>query len=117
MARAKTGSTPYDEPRAQVSLKVTPPASWGKIAGTVTGATCADETVPLEGAFVVLDGSEYDVTLVTGPEGGYARWMGVSNNRLTLLSSANGYPPEMRSARIVKGQTVVHDFELNEFCG
>ncbi|GAA4693544.1 S8 family serine peptidase [Promicromonospora umidemergens] len=111
------GSTPYDEPRAQVSLKVTPPASWGKIAGTVTGATCADETVPLEGAFVVVDGSEYDVTLVTGPEGGYARWMGVSNNRLTLLSSANGYPPEMRSARIIRGQTVVHDFELNEFCG
>ncbi|MEU4365562.1 S8 family serine peptidase [Promicromonospora sp. NPDC023987] len=111
------GSTPYDEPRVQVSLSVTPPANWGKIAGTVTGATCADETVPLEGAFVVIDGSEYDVTLVTGPEGEYARWMGVSNNRLTLLGSANGYPPEMKSARIIKGQTVVHDFELNEFCG
>ncbi|MFD2796572.1 S8 family serine peptidase [Promicromonospora vindobonensis] len=111
------GSTPYDEPRAQVSLSVTPPASWGKIAGTVTGATCDDETVPLEGAFVVIDGSEHDVTLVTGPEGGYARWMGVSNNRLTLLSSADGYPPESKNARIVKGRTVVHDFELNEFCG
>ncbi|WP_460889615.1 S8 family serine peptidase [Promicromonospora xylanilytica] len=110
------GGTPYDEPRAQVSLSVTPPANWGKIAGTVTGATCDDETVPLEGAFVVIDGSEYDVTLVTGADGGYARWMGVSNNRLTLLSSANGYPPETKSARIVKGRTVVHDFELNEFC-
>jgi hypothetical protein len=54
---------------------------------------------------------------VTGPDGGYARWMGVSNNRLTLLSSATGYPPESKSARIVKGQTVVHDFELNEYCG
>ncbi|MFC8800714.1 S8 family serine peptidase [Promicromonospora sp. NPDC057138] len=111
------GSTPYDEPEVQVSLKVTPPASWGKIAGTVTGATCDDETVPLEGAFVVIDGSEYDVTLVTGPDGGYARWMGVSNNRLMLLSSATGYPPEMKSARIIKGQTVVHNFELNEHCG
>jgi hypothetical protein len=110
------GGTPYDEPRVEVSLKVTPPASWGKIAGTVTGATCDDETVPLEGAFVVIDGSEYDVTLVTGPEGGYARWMGISNNRLTLLSSANGYPPESKNARIIKGQTVVHNFELNEFC-
>ena len=111
------GSTPYDEPRVKVSLKVTPPSSWGKIAGTVTGATCDDETVPLEGAFVVIDGSEYDVTLVTGPEGGYARWMGISNNRLALLSGANGYPPESKNARIVKGQTVVHNFELNEFCG
>lgn len=111
------GSTPYAEPRVQVSLSVTPPLSWGKIAGTVTGATCDGETVPLEGAFVVIDGSEYDVTLVTGPDGGYARWMGVSNNRLTLLSSATGYPPEMKSARIIKGRTVVHDFELNEFCG
>ena len=110
------GSTPYPEPRVQVSLSVTPPTSWGKIAGTVTGVTCDDETVPLEGAFVVIDGSEYDVTLVTGPEGGYARWMGVSNNRLTLLSSATGYPPEMKSARIIKGRTVVHNFELNEFC-
>ncbi|WP_158280919.1 S8 family serine peptidase [Promicromonospora sp. AC04] len=111
------GSTPYDEPKVQVSLKVTPPASWGKIAGTVTGATCDDETVPLEGAFVVIDGSEYDVTLVTGPDGGYARWMGVSNNRLSLLSSATGYPPESKNARIIKGQTVVHNFELNEYCG
>ncbi|MDR7381833.1 S8 family serine peptidase [Promicromonospora iranensis] len=110
------GGTPYDEPRVQVSLSVTPLASWGKITGTVTGATCDDETVPLEGAFVVIDGSEHDVTLVTGADGGYARWMGVSNNRLTLLSSATGYPPETKSARIIKGQTVVHDFELNEFC-
>ncbi|WP_369371687.1 S8 family serine peptidase [Promicromonospora sp. Populi] len=111
------GSTPYAEPRVDVSLTVTPPANWGKIAGTVTGATCEDETVPLEGAFVVIDGSEYDVTLVTGPDGGYARWMGISNNRLTLLSSATGYPPESKQARIIKGQTVVHNFELNEFCG
>ncbi|MFC7021572.1 S8 family serine peptidase [Promicromonospora thailandica] len=111
------GSTPYAEPRVQVSLSVTPPASWGKIAGTVTGATCDDETVPLEGAFVVIDGSEYDVTLVTGEDGGYARWMGVSNNRLSLLSSASGYPPESKNARIIKGQTVVHDFELDEYCG
>ncbi|MFD7023356.1 S8 family serine peptidase [Promicromonospora sukumoe] len=111
------GGTPYAEPRVEVSLSVTPPASWGKIAGTVTGVTCDDETVPLEGAFVVIDGSEYDVTLVTGPDGGYARWMGVSNNRLALLSSATGYPPESKQARIVKGQTVVHDFELNEYCG
>jgi subtilisin family serine protease len=116
-AVAANGGTPYAEPRVQVSLSVTPPTNWGKITGTVTGATCDDETVPLEGAFVVIDGSEYDVTLVTGPDGGYARWMGVSNNRLTLLSSANGYPPEMRSARIIKGKTVVHDFELNEHCG
>jgi hypothetical protein len=111
------GSTPYDEPRVQVSLRVTPPASWGKIAGTVTGVTCDDETVPLEGAFVVIDGSEHDVTLVTGPDGGYARWMGISNNRLSLLSSATGYPPESKNARIIKGQTVVHNFELNEHCG
>jgi hypothetical protein len=111
------GSTPYDEPRSQVSLKVTPPANWGKIAGTVTGVTCDDETVPLEGAFVVIDGSEYDVTLVTGPDGGYARWMGISNNRLALLSSATGYPPESKNARIIKGRTVVHNFELNEHCG
>ncbi|MFI6423633.1 S8 family serine peptidase [Promicromonospora sp. NPDC050880] len=111
------GGTPYGEPRVQVSLSVTPPPSWGKITGTVTGATCDGETVPLEGAFVVIDGSEYDVTLVTGPDGGYARWMGVSNNRLNLLSSATGYPPESKSARIIKGQTVVHDFELDEYCG
>src|SRR5690606_2207965 len=111
------GGTPYAEPRVDVSLTVTPPPGWGKIAGTVTGGSCDDETVPLEGAFVVIDGSEYDVTLVTGPDGGYARWMGVSNNRLSLLSSANGYPPESKNARIVKGQTVVHDFELDEYCG
>ncbi|MGI5190274.1 S8 family serine peptidase [Promicromonospora sp. CA-289599] len=112
-----SGGTPYDEPRVQISMKVTPSPSWGRIAGTVTGVTCDNETVPLEGAFVVVDGSKYDITLVTGPEGGYARWMGVSNNRLTVLASANGYPSKWKNARIVKGETVVRNFKLTEFCG
>ncbi|MBE1877927.1 S8 family serine peptidase [Myceligenerans pegani] len=112
------GSTPYRAPRATVSMSVKPPKNWGKIAGTVTGQPCEGDPAPLEGAFVKLDGSEYDVTLVTGPDGGYARWMGVSNNKLTLLSSADGYPPEMKSnVRIIKGRTVVHDFTLTEYCG
>jgi subtilisin family serine protease len=110
------GSTPYDETQAQVSMKVTPPPSWGRIAGTVTGVTCRAETVPLKGAFVVVDGSEYDITLVAGWKGRYARWMGISNNRLTLHASADGYPPEWKYARIVEGETVVRNFELNEFC-
>ncbi|GAB3158363.1 hypothetical protein GCM10027059_03000 [Myceligenerans halotolerans] len=112
------GSTPYEAPRATVSMSVKPPKNWGKITGTVTGQPCEGDPAPLEGAFVTLDGSEYDITLVTGPDGGYARWMGVSNNRLTLLSSADGYPPEMKSnVRIIKGRTVVHDFLLTEYCG
>ncbi|RPF23336.1 S8 family serine peptidase [Myceligenerans xiligouense] len=112
------GSTPYRAPRATVTMSVDPPKNWGKIAGTVTGQPCEGDPAPLEGAFVKLDGSAYDVTLVTGPDGGYARWMGVSNNKLTLLSSADGYPPEMKSnVRIIKGRTVVHDFTLTEFCG
>jgi hypothetical protein len=110
------GSTPYDETQAQVSMKVTPPPSWGRIAGTVTGVTCRAETVPLKGAFVVVDGSEYDITLVAGWKGRYARWMGISNNRLTMHASADGYPPEWKYARIVEGETVVRNFELNEFC-
>jgi hypothetical protein len=111
------GSTPYDEPRARVSLKVTPPPGWGRIAGTVTGVTCDDGTVPLEGAFVDIDGSEHDVTLVTGREGGYARWMGVSNNRLILRGSADGYLPKWKYGRIVEGETVVRNFELRGICG
>ncbi|MBO0609803.1 S8 family serine peptidase [Myceligenerans salitolerans] len=112
------GSTPYTAPRVNVSMSVKPPKNWGKITGTVTGRPCEGDPAPLEGAFVKLDGSEYDVTLVTGPDGGYARWMGVSNNKLTLLSSADGYLPEMKSGvRIIKGRTVVHDFTLTEYCG
>ncbi|GAB4086864.1 hypothetical protein GCM10028784_34940 [Myceligenerans cantabricum] len=110
------GATPYRAPRVAVSMSVTPPSTWGKIAGTVSGTACDGETRPLEGAFVTIDGTEHDVTLVTGPAGGYARWMGVSNNRLTLLSSANGYPPVAQDARILKGRTVVHDIALTEFC-
>jgi hypothetical protein len=111
------GSTPYRAPRATVSMSVKPPKNWGKIAGTVTGTTCQGDTAPLKGAFVTIEGSESSVTLVTGADGGYARWMGVSNNRLTLLSSANGYPPKMQQARIIKGQTVVKNFALTEYCG
>ncbi|MBL0886743.1 S8 family serine peptidase [Myceligenerans indicum] len=112
------GSTPYAMPRAHVSMSVRPPQNWGRITGTVTGRPCEGDPAPLEGAFVTLDGSAYDVTLVTGPDGGYARWMGVSNNTITLLGSADGYPPVARSnVWIIPGRTVVHDVGLAEYCG
>lgn len=110
------GATPYTSPRAVVEMVVTPPNNWGKIAGTVTGQPCEGDPAPLEGAFVRIDGTEHDVTLVTDPDGRYARWMGVSNNRLKMLSSADGYPPVMVETRIIAGRTVVKNFALTEFC-
>jgi subtilisin family serine protease len=103
-------ATPYTEPSVAASLVVTPPTSWGKIAGKVTDTA----GTALQGALVSIDGLEKDVTLVTGADGTYAYWMGVSNNSLQLVAAKDGYVPQVRTAKIIKGQTVTHNFALKK---
>ncbi|WP_460701521.1 S8 family serine peptidase [Myceligenerans halotolerans] len=101
--------TPYAEPSVAATLVANPPGSWGKVAGTISGTAGA----PLDGATVHIDGLEKDVTLVTGGDGAYEYWMGVSNNSLNIIAAKDGYVPEVRTGTIVRGQTVVYDFALD----
>ncbi|MBL0886742.1 S8 family serine peptidase [Myceligenerans sp. I2] len=102
-------STPYAEPSVTATLVANPPGNWGKIAGTIADTSGA----PLDGATVHLDGLEKDVTLITGADGAYEYWMGVSNNTLTMIVAKDGYVPQVRTGTIIKGQTVTYDFALD----
>ncbi|WP_242636624.1 carboxypeptidase regulatory-like domain-containing protein [Myceligenerans salitolerans] len=101
--------TPYAEPTVAATLTANPPGNWGKITGTVADGA----GTPLDGATVHLDGLEKDVTLVTGGDGTYEYWMGVSNNALTMIVAKDGYVPQVRTGTIVRGQTVTYDFALD----
>jgi hypothetical protein len=60
-----TADTPCLTPSVRVTLKARPPASWGKITGTVSGTDCSGTTTMLSGATVEISGSTASYTLST----------------------------------------------------
>lgn len=105
-------ATPYDAPSVDVSMKINPPKSWGKLSGTVGGFT-PDGVVSLGDAVVQLNGRFSTVTLVTGADGKYEYWFDKSERTAQIIATANGYVPQVGSAKVTAGTTVVTDFELD----
>jgi hypothetical protein len=108
--------TPYEVEPVDVTMVVTPPPTWAKIAGTVTGTGCDGSTAPLAGAVVHIDGRRSDVTLAADADGGYAYWMPSNNSPATLIVAANGHVPQTRDIQFRAGQQVVEDFNLQAIC-
>ncbi|MFB7223718.1 carboxypeptidase regulatory-like domain-containing protein [Streptomyces sp. NPDC056227] len=104
--------TPYSLPTVPVTLTVAPPKTWGKITGTILGATASGGTTPLAGATVEIDGGVASYTLTTGTDGTYALWLDAANSPLTVTVAKDGYKPTTTSVKIKKGQTVTSDFNL-----
>jgi hypothetical protein len=109
--------TPYRVDPVGVTMIVTPPNQWGKIAGTVTGVSCRGDVSPLVGATVQVNGKHEQLPLRTDGAGGYARWMATNNNPLTLIADQAGYQPQTRQAQLKPRQTVVQNFHLQAICG
>jgi N-acetylneuraminic acid mutarotase len=105
-------NTPYQYAPVPVTMNVTPPASWGKIAGTVVGVNCDGSTTPLAGATVQIDTWAAHYTLRTNTAGGYALWLDHRNNPLTVIVAKDGWQPQTRQVRIKAGQTTVADWRL-----
>ncbi|MFI0896513.1 carboxypeptidase regulatory-like domain-containing protein [Streptomyces sp. NPDC020983] len=99
--------TPYPVAAVGVSLTVNPPATWGKITGTVTSGG-----KPLAGATVQINTWATHYTLRTTKEGTYALWLDVRNNPLQLIVAKDGYQPTTTTLRIAKGATTTGDFSL-----
>ncbi|MFD0135894.1 carboxypeptidase regulatory-like domain-containing protein [Streptomyces sp. NPDC127159] len=104
--------TPYSVPRVPVGLHVNPPKTWGKITGTVLGATAAGGTAPLAGATVQIDSWASTYTLTTASDGTYALWLDVRNNPLTVIVAKDGYQPTVTTVKLTKGATVTSNFTL-----
>ncbi|MDT5037539.1 MAG: hypothetical protein QOE03_2724 [Micromonosporaceae bacterium] len=107
-----TSNTPYPVAPVDVSLTVTPPKTWGKIAGLVTGVSCAGATAPIAGATVQIDTWATHYTLRTDARGGYALWLDRRNNPLDVIVAKDGYQPKFKQIKIVAGDTTTVDWPL-----
>lgn len=104
--------SPYKVDPIQVTLTVTPPKTWGKITGVVTGAPCAGTVAALAGATVQIDTWAASYTLTTDKDGRYTLWLDKRNNPLTVIVAKDGWQPQTRTARVVPGTPLTSNFSL-----
>jgi N-acetylneuraminic acid mutarotase len=109
---AVSAAVPQQVAVIPVSLTVNPPATWGKITGTVTGLGCTSGSAPIPGATVQIDTWAASYTLKTDANGQYQLWLDVRNNPLTLIVAKDGWQPQTATVKIVKKQTVTSDYHL-----
>ncbi|WP_238335282.1 S8 family serine peptidase [Kribbella amoyensis] len=105
-------NTPYSVDAVGVTMNVTPPNTWSKLLGTVTGVATSGATAPLPGAIVQVDSWAQSYTFITDNQGKYAYWLDRRNNPLTLIAAKDGYKPQTRTTRLLAGEPVVEDFAL-----
>ncbi len=106
--------TPYETGSVRATITVTPPLSWGKITGTVTGVTCSGSSAAVPGATVAIDGKVSDYTLRTDARGQYAQWLDQANGTLSITVAATDWFPKTITARVRAGQTIVQNVTLNQ---
>ena len=99
-----------------VTLNVTPPRTWAKVAGTVLGQDCQGNTAPLQGAQVRLNGQfGYSFDLSTDAAGKYARWLDAKFSQLTVIASKDGYVTQFKQRVVLKkGKTTTVNFTLQK---
>ena len=105
-------NTPYAVDAVDVKMNVTPPTTWSKLMGTVTGVATSGTTAPLGGAIVQVDSWAQSYTFITESDGTYAYWLDRRNNPLTLIAAKDGYKPQTRATKLVNGEPAVEDFAL-----
>jgi N-acetylneuraminic acid mutarotase len=103
--------TPYQVTPTSVTMTVTPPNTWSKISGTVTGASCAG-TVPIAGATVQIDTWAAHYTLFTDLNGNYSYWLDRRNNPLTLIVAKDSWQPQTRTVKITAGVVTIANWNL-----
>ena len=95
-----------------VTMTVTPPKAWGKLAGTVNGRSCQGDVAPIPGATLQVDSWAGSWTFETEADGGYAYWFNAGANPLQLIAAKDGYQPQAKQVKLRKGKTVRGDFTL-----
>ncbi|WP_067497464.1 S8 family serine peptidase [Actinoplanes sp. TFC3] len=103
----KTG-TPYQVPAVSVEMNVTPPASWGKQQGTITGTSCAGAVTPLK-ATIRLNGTT-SYTLIADAQGHYSWWL--PKGTYQVIVAKDGWIPEVATIKVSAGFVQTTDFDL-----
>jgi hypothetical protein len=104
-------NTPQTLDPIGVTMNVTPPNGWGKLAGTLSGTDCSGKTNPLKGV-VFATGKSYSYTLKTDTKGAYAFWAPSAANPVTLTASANGWIAQNQKVNVRVGKTTTVNFTL-----
>jgi len=107
--------TPYDAVVLPVTMTVTPPNSWGKLTGTVTGlGACDAAPAPLAEATVVVESAVTGQvwTLATDDNGVYVLWLDQAQSPLTVAVTAPDYSGEASGVVVRQRQTTTQNFDL-----
>ena len=110
-----TANTPYTVNPINITMTVTPPKGWGKLAGTVTGTACNGNAAPLGGAQVQANGKGYSFSLKTDANGVYAFWAPAKSSPYTVIASKDGWIAQViTKVKIQSGQTTTVNFNLRK---
>jgi subtilisin family serine protease len=111
---AVRSNSPYPVSAVDVTMHVLPPASWGKVSGTITGQGCAG-TVPLPAQLEITLASNPDVAypLKAGADGTYAIWL--PKGRYDIIVSRDGWRSQSKRHQVRAGFVDVLDFSLRPF--
>jgi Kelch motif len=109
---AVSEDTPYVVHPAGVTMHVTPPRSYGKIAGLVSGVGCDGAAAPLDDATVQIDWSGGRRLMLTGGDGTYGWWGDRRSNPVRVTVARDGYVPQTRIVRLRARDVVTADFQL-----
>jgi N-acetylneuraminic acid mutarotase len=109
-----SANTPYTVNPINITMTVTPPKSWGKIIGTVTGTSCKGDTSPLRGAQIQINAKGgSSVSLKTAADGTYAYWVDSKVSQYTVIASKDGWITQIANKVTVKaGKTTTVNFNL-----
>jgi subtilisin family serine protease/N-acetylneuraminic acid mutarotase len=111
--------TPFQNHPIEVGLDVTPPASWARITGTVTGlARCDGPAEPVAGALVRIHDVRLDRQVRTDEYGRYGYWLDSYRDGrrplppLDVTASAGGWTSDTTRVVVRPGVTVTADLTL-----
>jgi len=106
--------TPYPTPSVQVEMNVAPPATWGKVQGTVIGETCAGATGPVQ-ATIRLNSGNRGYTLTANAQGKFTYW--VPQGRYDVIAAKDGWVPEVQRTQVDAGFVATVNFTLEPVSG
>ncbi len=107
--------TPYVVDALPVTMTVTPPASYGKLEGVVTGlGVCDENPAPLADAELFIESSDGMAWWMTTTDvsGTYQIWLDAGYSPLTVTVTAPDYYDVFAGVMVTQSETTVFDMDL-----
>ena len=96
-------------------MNVAPPATWGKVQGTVIGETCAGATGPVQATIRLNLRHTVGYTLTAERPGQLTYW--VPQGRYDVIAAKDGWVPEVQRTQVDAGFVATVNFTLEPVSG